>query len=198
MVRNRNGKNSRKLEFTAPGLPVLRAIAYPNPENARLHIAPSKMKATIPSGPVSNRTPTMNPTMRIGTISSARDGHVGHQMAEQDRQPSHGCEQQPVEVAVLHVEDECRCTRDPGDSEQDRRRQLERGEVEALDLSLGELGQGADVHEEEEQGDEDRRDHRFEIARNCSQRSSGNRRRVGEEPSGARFDGRRLVTESCS
>src|SRR5438045_5722327 len=37
-VRNRNGKNNKKLEFTAAGLPVFSAIAYPNPANARLHI----------------------------------------------------------------------------------------------------------------------------------------------------------------
>jgi len=45
-------------------------MAYPNPEKARLHNAPIVMKTTTPSGPVSKRTPTMNPTMTIGMINA--------------------------------------------------------------------------------------------------------------------------------
>ena len=37
VVRKANGKNSRKLVFTAAGLPVFSAIAYGKPVNARPH-----------------------------------------------------------------------------------------------------------------------------------------------------------------
>jgi hypothetical protein len=67
-VRNRNGKNSRKLVFTAAGLPVFRAMAYPNPAKARLHAAAMRMKTSTPSRPVSNRTPRMKPRTMIGNV----------------------------------------------------------------------------------------------------------------------------------
>jgi len=61
------------------------------------------------------------------------------------------------------------------DPEQDRRRQLEGGEVEIVDLCLGDVGQGGDVDEEEEQGDEDRWDHRFDVTGDGPQCPPGDR-----------------------
>src|SRR5918995_1418109 len=122
----------------------------------------------------------------------ARHSHVGAEVPEQDGQPADGREQQPVEVAVLHVEDQGVGPGHPGYAQQDRRGHLERREVEARDVVFGEVGQRADVHHEEEQGDEDRRDHRFHVAGHGSQRPTGDGGDVVGEPGRAGSDGARL------
>ena len=155
------------------------------------------MKTRTPSGPVSKRTPTMNPTIMIGMISAHATATSAAMWPSRIAKRRTGCEQQPVEVAVLDVEHERRGSRHAGDAEQDRRRQLEGREVEARDLALGEARQRPDVDEEEEQGDEDRRDHRFEVAWDGAQRPAGDRRRVGQEPGRARFDWPRRSQGGC-
>ena len=67
----------------------------------------------------------------IGTVSAGGHGHVGDHVAEQDGGAPDRRQQQPVEVPVLHVEHERRRPGHAGDAEQDRRRHLERGVVEA-------------------------------------------------------------------
>src|ERR1700687_5055071 len=68
-VMNRNGKKSKKLELTAAGLPVLSAMAYPNPANAKLHRADMAMNTSRPIGPDLRRTPRETPRIRIGTVN---------------------------------------------------------------------------------------------------------------------------------
>src|SRR5206468_8571844 len=61
-----------------------------------------------------------------------------------------------------------------GDTEENRRRHHECLEVEAGDAVFGESLQGADVHDKEEQGDEDRRHYGTDVPRDGAQRPSGN------------------------
>ena len=69
-VRNRNGKNRRKALFTAAGLPVLRAMAYPKPAKARLQSAASSTNTSTPSGPAAKCTPRTRPRTTIGRVSA--------------------------------------------------------------------------------------------------------------------------------
>ncbi len=75
MVRKANGKKRMKLEPTAPGLPVFRAIAYGKPVNTRPQSPAITMKATTPRSPVSKRTPVARPRAITGT-------HRPHTMAK--------------------------------------------------------------------------------------------------------------------
>ena len=79
VVRNRNGKNSRNVEFTAPGLPVFSAIGV---AEARERQAPQRGDRDehhdARAGPASNRTPSTNPTMMIGTVSAAATATSAH------------------------------------------------------------------------------------------------------------------------
>ena len=70
VVRNTKGKNSRKLELTAAGLPVLKAIAYPKPVNAKPQQPDSSANSSTPSSPDSKRTPTMKPIAITGSVSA--------------------------------------------------------------------------------------------------------------------------------
>ena len=63
-----NGKNSRKLELTAAGLPVFSAMAYPKPVNAKPHKPDSRMNSSSPKTPDAKVTPTMNPMAITGKV----------------------------------------------------------------------------------------------------------------------------------
>ena len=71
MVRKANGKNSRKLEFTAAGLPVFSAIAYGNPgERQPPRTGEQQEHQASRATPVEKLTPTIAPSMSTGIDSA--------------------------------------------------------------------------------------------------------------------------------
>ena len=68
VVKNANGKNNKNDELTAPGFPVLRAIAYGNPVNANPQRAASNINANIPSTPDAKLTPKTSPSIMTGIL----------------------------------------------------------------------------------------------------------------------------------
>ena len=95
---------------------------------------------------------------------------------------AHRREQQPVEVAVLHVEHERRRPRHAGDAEQDRRRHLERRVVEARRCCSVSRSSVAMFTTKKNSGDEHRRDDGLEVA--------------GHGPQGPAGDGGDVVDEA--
>ena len=125
VVRNANGKKSRKLEFTAVGLPVFNVYRV---REAGEHQPPQpgdEDEREDPSGPllpIERRTPSTRPSaMKTVEAQRAHEHEVRHHEAEQERVPVHRGHEHPVEVPVLDVGHEVRAgPRDPGDREDDR------------------------------------------------------------------------------
>ena len=146
--------------FTAAGFPVLSAIAYGNPVNT----SPQKRRERDERDEAGDAGLEANPGDEAedddGTDERGDQHDVGDHHPEQQREPPDRREQQPVEVAVLDVGDDDAGARDPGDAEDDRRRELERLVVEAGRHGVGEVRERADVHEVEEDRDDERRQRR--------------------------------------
>ena len=84
VVRNMNGKNRMKLVFTAAGFPVLSAIAYGNPVNARPHSPAIKMKISDPG----------EPGLEAHADDVSHEDHGDRQRDDQDEVGHHQPEQQ--------------------------------------------------------------------------------------------------------
>ena len=116
--------------LTAAGFPVLSAMAYGKPVNARPHSPAIRDEDHDPEDP--GLEADADDVSHEDHRDRQRDDQdeVGHHQPEEQRQPADRRHEQAVEVSVLDVGDE-RARRERPVTEDDRHRQLERLEVDA-------------------------------------------------------------------
>ena len=122
------------------------------------------------------------------------EGHdkrqIGSHQSEQQWETTYRRDHESVEVAVLDVGHERRRSRHTGDGEDDRDRELEGLEAD-MGGGVGDVGEGADVEDVEEDRDDQRRDDSLGFARDLADRTAGHRSHVDEESRRARLDAQR-------
>ena len=116
------------------------------------------------------------------------ESHISNHEPHQHRQAVDRRERKAIEIAPLYVQHQDVRPAEARNREQRRHRNLERLVIEAPGYVLRQILQRSHVDHEEEHRNDQRRDHRLDVARNRPQRAAAQVQNVPEEASSPRSD----------